>query len=700
MRATTTIIIKLLISAAVSIGLILLVLRLSGAWGPDAGPGVVDVLFATAGSGLAIYFGLHLISSYFRALRFRLLLAAGADRPPPGVGHTMLVSLVRNMMVDMLPARLGELSYIALMNRGYRVPGERCVSSLAMSFIFDLIALVGLILALVVLELFVEATPLPLPVMFAALAVPVAAVCAVLFYGVGPIMQALRRLAGARAERRLIARLLGFGDRVAAAITATAGGGVLGRVLALSFAVRLTKYGALYAIFLAVTRVSMPDLHQASFLQVMLGLIGGEAGASLALPTLMGFGAYEAGSVVALSWAGFTAANVAVAMLALHIWSQCIDYLLGGLAFVLFLFTTPGTPRLALTPATRRRLLAATALGLAIVVGAGAWAWHQRTLRKAGATAPPPPGHAVEPLDTDTAAGRALTAGLHGFVVWSSNRDGNHDIFRLNLPEGHLVPLTRHPHVDYFPRIAPDGRRIVFCRSQEPWISQRNRTDWDVYLLDLETGEERLVALSGNGPTWAPDGQHIYFQRHGNTLVRHHLESGEETVLFDGPARNLPANTNLENPSMSADGARLATTLRGGIRQSTVIMLPEGDMRRVGGGCQLTWGPDDQYLYYVDRVDRRLNEFYRVDPATLERITWLSITGEYNHAYFPRVSNDGAYLVYGASTGGHEQDQADYEIFLWRIDDPPEAIARLSFHTGNDCWPDLFLYTPDSRENP
>ena len=85
------------------------------------------------------------------------------------------------------------------------------------------------------------------------------------------------------------------------------------------------------------------------------------------------------------------------------------------------------------------------------------------------------------------------------------------------------------------------------------------------------------------------------------------------------------------------------------------------------------------------------NAFYQVDPESLRRTLWFDAPGAYSHEYFPRVSSDGRYLVFGAAAEGHEHDQADYEIFLWRIGDPPEQTARLTFHTGNDCWPDIYV---------
>ena len=44
----------------------------------------------------------------------------------------------------------------------------------------------------------------------------------------------------------------------------------------------------------------------------------------------------------------------------------------------------------------------------------------------------------------------------------------------------------------------------------------------------------------------------------------------------------------------------------------------------------------------------------------------MDLPGAYSHEYFPRVSNDGRWLVWGAAASGHEHDRADYEIFVWQ----------------------------------
>ena len=85
------------------------------------------------------------------------------------------------------------------------------------------------------------------------------------------------------------------------------------------------------------------------------------------------------------------------------------------------------------------------------------------------------------------------------------------------------------------------------------------------------------------------------------------------------------------------------------------------------------------------------NAIWRVDAPGAPPARWLDLTGNYSHEYFPKVSGDGRVLVLGASAGGHEHDVADYEIFLWEIGAPADAAIRLTYHTGNDCWPDIYL---------
>ncbi|MCE9616343.1 MAG: lysylphosphatidylglycerol synthase domain-containing protein [Lentisphaerae bacterium] len=703
---------KLLLSLAISAALVALLLHLTAGPGNAQLPELPAVLRRTASPGIAAYAALLILGALLRAWRFRLLLAAGTTTPPPPFGLIALVTAVRNMAVDLLPARLGELSYVALLNRGCRVAAERCFSSLSVSFVCDLLALVALIVLLALRQAATGATALPLGALLLGLSIPVALITAAVFGGVRPVARLLRALPARLTAWLHLARLLDFLTRLADAIAAAARSGVLVPVLALSLCVRLTKYTGLFLLYRGVTAASFPDLHAASFTQVMLALIGGEAGASLAIPTFMGFGTYEAGSLIALAWSGFAAAASTLAMLAVHIWSQSVDYLIGGAALIAFLYTARRAPSVRSLSASSSphmptdartkdedddkrcpplALAATLMLLLALASATSIWLLRARAARQAGATQAPPPGAPVAAPPADVVAStQQLTALLHGFVVWCSNRDGNHELYRMDLPGRAMSRLTRNPHVDTMPRLSPDGTRVVFVRSQLPWVSQRNERLWDVYVLDLATGAERLVARSGYSPTWTADGTAVLFERDGSSVVSHTLSTGDERVLFRAADAGLPADTTLQTPSVSAAGDRLATTLRGS-RRATAVITHDGTVHRIGGGCQIAWGPGDAYLYDVDHGGRGENAIYRIDPATWRLTPWLDLPGAYSHEYFPRVSPDGQWLVLGAAAEGHEHDTADYEIFLWRIGSPPASAARLTFHTGNDCWPDVWI---------
>ncbi|MBU4606376.1 MAG: hypothetical protein KKH66_15820, partial [Proteobacteria bacterium] len=62
---------------------------------------------------------------------------------------------------------------------------------------------------------------------------------------------------------------------------------------------------------------------------------------------------------------------------------------------------------------------------------------------------------------------RAATKGLKAKVAWSSNRSGSHELYLLTLPELKLFRLTRNDRVDFYCRFSPDGRELVFARSQK-----------------------------------------------------------------------------------------------------------------------------------------------------------------------------------------------------------------------------------------
>jgi dipeptidyl aminopeptidase/acylaminoacyl peptidase len=288
----------------------------------------------------------------------------------------------------------------------------------------------------------------------------------------------------------------------------------------------------------------------------------------------------------------------------------------------------------------------------------------------------------------------SLTGRLKGLVVWSSNRTGNHELYLLDLGTRAVRRLTNTPEVEFFSRFSPDGRRILFTRSQREYVSFRDPTAWDVYVIDADGTGERRLARNGYSPQWAPDGTAVTFLR-GAQVIRLDLRegsAGRESVLLDGPTTD-GIRGNMETPELSPDGARLAVTVRS--RQYRGVAVVDLQTRGVtplspGGACQITWIPRSDGLLWVENGGNGGTQIMTGGPGR-KRELFMDLPGSRSHEYFPRVSNEGRWLVWAATDRGHEHDRADYEIFVWPIGRPASEVIRLTHHSGNDQWPDVYV---------
>ena len=633
----------------------------------------------------------------------------------------LLVTFVRGACADMLPARIGELSYVAMLNRGCAVPAADCLSSLSIGLLFDFLAL------LAVLAVAIPAAAQGLSLVGSMLML--AAVCAV---GVALLFFALPVAAAWRWERfalfrwRPVAALVKLARDVAAAVVAVRRGRVAGRVLALSLAVRAAKYAGLYVLFVAVTRPLWPALSRASVPAVLVALIAAEGAASLPVPTFLSFGSYEAGGLAALTALGFPAGDSLVAMTAMHLLSQVVDYSLGGLSFLVFSWCAPGAPE---KPDRKAKPIQHSAFSiqhflplilsiLFLFLSLLFAAWQARAIQKRGRLTAPPRGEAVEPTPAEAAARDAMLRAFGGRIVWSSNRSGSHDIWILDGPGAQPRRLTRSGFTDTYPRFSPDGTKVAFSRSTEPWVSQRNFDKWDTWVLDLATGEERLVATNAYQASWCAASPYGSVATEGLCFVRDGsggIDGARRLFFLPAPGAGGPGG----EEELELDGAQgayftlpdardfgsgdleLCLTLRGAhcaTARAAAGLYEKGPYhaKDVAGGCQMVFRGPNGDIAWIDHPGRMKNAVNALDnrPGAAPYVL-LDAPEPWSHEYFPRFAGEGRWLVYGASTGGHEQDSADYEIFLWDTADTNTPPARLTFHTGNDCWPDVFLAPAD-----
>ena len=312
----------------------------------------------------------------------------------------------------------------------------------------------------------------------------------------------------------------------------------------------------------------------------------------------------------------------------------------------------------------------------------------------------PPRGSADTPEDADKAKMVAIGKKVPGLIVWSSSRVGNHDLFTMKTDGSDVKQITQGEAVDWFPRFSPDGSKILFCRSKGGWVSERDANDsdkWDIYTVAPDgSGIAKVVDNASWGSFVGPD--EIVFVR-STKIFRTVIGSGKETPLLDSSGVSDLDGSLLQQPELSKDQKYIAITLRGGKRETGIWDLEKKTWTKTGLGCQINWTPDGSAIYWVNPTGNGGSEIFRMPikdgkpegELSDDQLLLMDLPGRRSHEYFPELSRDGKWLVWGATQRGHDHDIADYEIYLWEVGSPAESAVRLTYHSANDRWPDIFI---------
>ena len=658
-----------------------------------------QILSAIRNSSLAVFGGfilLSLVGIWLRSIRYRILIKAAlapedrVESQLPGRKTMFLITAVRSMVVDLLPARLGEIIYVVLLKRYTQTRVPAGLSSLLFAMLLD-IAVLAPITILIVLAI---GFPTGTPIKFALVALVIVGSFYIGIRFILPIFMKLVNQWMANRQGRLansFSKGVGMINQLNDAIQTTLRAGVFTQVLLLTIVTRPLKYIGLLMLFYSIAIGSFPELQKLPWLEALGAMIASEMTAALPIPTLMSFGAWEAGGMTFMSYFGAPPQDALIALIALHIKTQAFDYGLGLAALFLLIHYGksirsghPSGSAAETTAEPKRRFPWALTFSLLAFVGAlASWQWFEKQSREYRAVI-------TEPV-IDLSERPEWIQSLDGFIVWSSNRFGNHDIFMMNLADLSIVQLTAHPNTETHPRISPDGKKVAFIRSLAVWQSWRDQRPWNVWIKDLETGEERQVAESGSTPSWSEDGKTLYFYRAHGEIWALNLDSMESERIYTRNEHGVP-DAELLWPSIDTSG-KLAVSFKDKGRPTTIIASPNDPLKTVALGCMLTWSPQNDFAMFVSNIEggKQQNQFNRYDPETGAITKWLDLPGELSHEYFPKLDHSQQYLVFAASDGAHEPDIEDYEIHLWKTDTPNAEAQRLTFDGGNDSWPDIYI---------
>lgn len=334
---------KLVTSVFVSVLILWLLLKLIS---DESNPLDLDdlkrVLSNISASTWLVFLAIHFIGIALRTIRFRVLIQATHSEVVPSFLPLSLVTLVRNMTVDMLPARLGELFYVALLNRGLGVGLGSCFSSLAISIWFDIMVIAPLVLGLLIYPMLGAEIQQRLWVIAVLLVFACVIGILILRPGLGIAAKWLNGFSDV--QSRTLASVQSFVDQFAESVDRSLNRATVIKTFVLTVGVRICKYSSIVLLFEGIAAASFPGLVDADSGTILVALLASEAGASLPVPTFMGFGAYEAGGLAAFSMLGLPLAEAGLSLFSVHIATQTVDYTVGAMAAVVFLMITGMKP--------------------------------------------------------------------------------------------------------------------------------------------------------------------------------------------------------------------------------------------------------------------------------------------------------------------------------------------------------------------
>ena len=299
-------------------------------------------------------------------------------------------------------------------------------------------------------------------------------------------------------------------------------------------------------------------------------------------------------------------------------------------------------------------------------------------------------GIGLERLTDDAAyddqAALSPDGGLLAFV--STREAGSTDIYILNLKTGHLRNVTDAPGGDFRPSWSPDGQMLAFS-SDRGTTFQKATGRWEhvhaasVYIMDVEgQGLRKLSAPDrlGGSPKWSSDGKRVLFY--------------EVDVADTFKARWLPDQPTVESRIVSVDvatGDRIEHASGSGLKLSpqflgegrigylaksgptAALVFTSGEKGTVGDLGNPAWSQDGQQVVYQRGMIATIAEPRSPGGVLAGR------DPEFELVYasgFPAVSTDGQRLVVSERTGRGRPDDRT-ALVVWKTDGTnPQRIFR------------------------
>jgi uncharacterized membrane protein YbhN (UPF0104 family) len=285
--------------------------------------------------GLLAFMIIALIGATLRAWRYKWLLLPN----PISWRDVFLVTFIRNLFVDLFPARIGSLSYVYVLNRSLKYSFEAASSSFVVAFVLDFLTLSPfLVISILAVGLgktsISNVTLLTISFLFFLLVFlifwKVATIAAIALKAYQWFLHVIRQDKSKWAEASIqkIHLTIKELDRIKERRIGW-------RLFILSLGIRFAKYSSLFFLLYALLRSHGFSLESLSFSKTILGITGAELTSALPIKGIGGFGTWESAWALTLMLMGFEK-RIAILSSGVHLITNLFEYIL-GIVSILFL---------------------------------------------------------------------------------------------------------------------------------------------------------------------------------------------------------------------------------------------------------------------------------------------------------------------------------------------------------------------------
>ena len=284
-----------------------------------------------------------------------------------------------------------------------------------------------------------------------------------------------------------------------------------------------------------------------------------------------------------------------------------------------------------------------------------------------------------------------------GTIVFSSDRDGNYEIYSMKADGKDVKRLTNNAGHDSFPKFSPDGTLISFNSNFESETT-------DIYLMRTDgSNVVRLTTAKGhdfsrNG--WSPDGTKFAYNSN--------VEGNDDVFVMDIDVFrpeilvSMP-DADLKTPADSPDGQRIVFSAVYPDHHSELRVFD----RATGKAAVIVttsspenypqWSPDGNWIAFHQEVNGKWDIFkVRPDGSDL-----TNLTNDPSSDSVPVWSADSATIYFRSNRNG---DTENAELFKMNADGTGQT--PLPIQKGKLGWPsvslegDEILYAADRNAEP